>query len=56
MGVVYLSDRKLLVSGKLYMFQEGMGKLGLVDCEIRPFHVQDGLVHGDGRQVLVPST
>lgn len=35
------------------MFQERIGKVGLVDHEVRPLDVQDGLVLGDGGQVLV---
>lgn len=35
------------------MFQEGIGKMGLVDHEVRSLNVQDGLVLGDGGQVFV---
>lgn len=35
------------------MFQEGLGKVAFVDHEVKPVDVQDGLVLGDGSQVLV---
>lgn len=36
------------------VFQEGIGKVGPVDHEVRPFHVQGGFALGDGGQNPVP--
>lgn len=43
----------LPTSGQLYVFQERIGKMGLVDHEVRSFNIQDGLVLGDGSQVFI---
>lgn len=43
----------LPASGQLHVVQERIGKVGLVDHEVRPLDVQDGLVLGEGSQVFV---